>query len=437
MESLYLIELGAACILLVLSAFFSGSETALFAVPRFRLDGMRDSEDRRARRVAQLLSRPNHLLVAILVGNLIVNIALTEILGYRIGQWCTERQWSEIAAYLFATGVMTILLLSLGEITPKVIAVQNPEPISLWLAGPIALFYRLISPVQHVLEVVVGTAIAAMRIFHLQADPFVTEEDVITALDMGERQGVVEREERRMIQSIFEFSDIQVEQIMVPRPDMVVIPVESTRRAALETVNTSGYSRIPVYDKSVDHVVGLLYGKDLLASVERDDLESPVEPLLRQPYFIPPTKRVRELAAELRRRKTHMAIVVDEYGGTAGLITLEDVLEEVLGEIEDERDQPEQMVQRLDETTLLLDARIELDEVESLLGAELPEHEHNTLGGLVMELLGHVPTGGERTQCCNAVLVVDEVRGRRIRRVRIELPETQATADEVEDDSAP
>jgi len=433
MGTLYLIEMVGAVVLLGLSAFFSGSETALFAVPRFRIEAMRDHRDPRARRVARLLARPNHLLVAILVGNLAVNVVLTEILGYRIAEWCVQRRLSDIAAYVIATGAMTTLLLLFGEVTPKIIAVQNAERISLWIAWPVAMFCRAIRPVQYVLEIITRAALAVMRLFRLQADPFVTEEDVITALGIGEEQGVVEREERRMIQSIFEFSDIQVEQIMVPRPDMVIISIEATRRHALETVNRSGFSRMPVYDKSVDDVVGVLYGKDLLPFVDRSDLDGPIEPILRPAYFVPPTKHVHELAAELRRRKTHMAIVVDEYGGTAGLITLEDVLEEVIGEIEDESDVPEQMVRRLDDRTFLVDARLELDELEELLGAELPQHEHNTLGGLVMELLGHVPSGGEKTECSGATMVVEEVRGRRVRRVRIEMP-VGKTADELAED---
>jgi len=424
-ESLFWIELAAAAGLLVLSAFFSGSETALFAVPRFRIETMRERPGDRSRRVAKLLERPNHLLIALLVGNLVVNIAVTEILGYRLGLWCTERQWSELASYVFATAVMTSILLLFGEIAPKVVAVQNAERVSMWVAWPVDLFCRVIQPVQRVLEVVTRGALAAMRVFRLKADPFVTEQDVITALGMGEEHGVVEREERRMIQSIFEFSDIQVEQIMVPRPDMVTVSLAATRRAALDTVNRWGYSRIPVYDESIDHVVGILYGKDLLPFVERDDLDGPLDPVLRPAYFVPPTKRVPELAAELRRRKTHMAIVVDEYGGTAGLITLEDVLEEVLGEIEDERDVPEQMVERIDERMMLVDARLELDELEEMLGAELPEHEHNTLGGLVMELLGHVPADGDKIECCGATCIVEEVRGRRVSRVRIVLPESE------------
>ena len=408
-------------LLLACSAFFSGSETALFAVPRFRIEAMREHRDPRARRVARLLSRPNHLLVAILVGNLAVNVVLTEILGYRIAEWCVQRRLSEMVAYLIATGAMTTLLLLFGEVTPKIIAVQNAERISLWIAGPIALFCRAIRPIQYLLEMITGVALAVMRLFRLQADPFVTEKDVITALGIGEEQGVVEREERRMIQSIFEFSDIQVEQIMVPRPDMVILPVDATCRQALATVNRSGFSRIPVYNQSIDDVVGVLYGKDLLPFVNRNDLDGPVEPILRPPYFVPPTKHVHELAAELRRRKTHIAVVVDEYGGTAGLITLEDVIEEIIGEIEDESDVPEQMVEKLDDRTFLVDARLELDELEELLGTDLPKHENNTVGGLVMELLGHVPTGGEATECGGAMMVVEEVRGRRVRRVRIEM----------------
>lgn len=436
MDALYVIELVAAAVLIALSAFFSGSETALFAVPRFRIEAMRVHRDPRARRVARLLSRPNHLLVAILVGNLAVNVVLTEILGYRIVEWCVQRRLSEMAAYLIATGAMTTLLLLFGEVTPKVLAVQNAERVSLWIARPVALFCRAVRPVQYVLEMITSAALAVMRLFRLQADPFVTEKDVITALGIGEEQGVVEREERRMVQSIFEFSDTQVEQIMVPRPDMVILPLEATRRQALATVNLSGFSRIPVYDQSIDDVVGVLYGKDLLPFVNRNDLDGPVEPILRPAYFVPPTKHVHELAAELRRRRTHMAVVVDEYGGTAGLITLEDVLEEVIGEIEDESDVPEQMVRKVDDRTFLVDARLELDELEELLGTELPEHENNTLGGLVIELLGHVPTGGETTECGGARMVVDEVRGRRVRRVRIEMPEGLPPDESGEDETS-
>lgn len=423
MDELFIwFELAAAGILLAFSAFFSGSETALFAIPRLRVDGLREQKDRRGRLVAKLLARPNRLLIAILVGNLVVNVALTGILGERIRQWCMDMQWTNVSAYLFATAVMTGILLIFGEITPKVIAVQNAERMGLVVARPVAFFCALVRPAQSMLEVITRWALAVMRILKLRPDHIVTETHVLTALSIGERYGVVEREERRMIQSVLEFSDTQTEHIMIPRPDMVTLPLSATRRNALDTINITGYSRIPVCDESVDNVIGIVYGKDLLPFVAKNELDAPVRPILRQPYFVPPTKRVADLATELRRRKTHMAIVVDEYGGTAGLITLEDVLEEIVGEIDDESDGRRQMVRRIDECTIVADGRLELSELEDLLGTEVPQHEHNTLAGLLMEFLGHVPVGGEETTFGDTTLIVEEVRNRRVRFVRIVSP---------------
>ncbi len=423
-EYIMWIEYVAAVVLLVLSAFFSGSETALFAIPRLRLDALREGDSTAGRCAANLLARPNRLLIALLVGNLLVNVGVTEILGYRISRWCVERQWTEIGGYMFATGLMTAVLLVFGEITPKIIAVQNAERIGLLVARPISLFCEIIKPVQGILEVVTRAALAVMRVFRLRPDPFVTETHVLTALSLGEQYGVVEREERRMIQSVLDFTEIQAEHIMVPRPDMVTLPASATLADALETVNRTGYSRIPVYNDSVDDIAGIMYGKDLLPFLAKNDMGESVSSILRQPYFIPPTKLISELATELRHRKTHMAVVVDEYGGTAGLITLEDVLEEVVGEIEDETDVRRQMVHRVDDRTLLVDGRFELAELENLLGVEVPHHEHNTLAGLLMELLGHVPKEGEEVEFCDAVFVVEEVRARRVRCVRIVLAET-------------
>lgn len=259
-----------------------------------------------------------------------------------------------------------------------------------------------------------------------RAIPVIDEAELRTLVDAGEEGGAIEATEKEMIVSIFELHDTVVGEIMVPRPDMVAIPVTASLSEALNVILQAGYSRIPVYEGTIDHIVGVLYAKDLLRLLRDGIREASLKELLRPPYFVPEGKRIVDLLREMQQRKVHMAIVVDEYGGVAGLVTIEDILEEIVGEIQDEFDRSEEpLVLPVDEHTYLFDGRVDLDEVQELLGVTLHAEGADTLAGYVYERLGHIPAAGETFMEEGLEFRVEEVLGRRIRKIRVRRLEPQ------------
>jgi CBS domain containing-hemolysin-like protein len=258
-----------------------------------------------------------------------------------------------------------------------------------------------------------------------RAAPLVDEAGLRTLVDAGEEGGAIEATEKEMIVSIFELHDTVVGEIMVPRPDMVAIPVTASLSEALNVILQAGYSRIPVYEGTIDHIVGVLYAKDLLRLLRDGIREASLRELLRPPYFVPEGKRIVDLLREMQQRRVHMAIVVDEYGGVAGLVTIEDILEEIVGEIQDEFDRSEEpLVLPLDERTYLFDGRVDLEEAERVLGVSLPSEGADTLAGYVYERLGRIPAAGEVFTDQGLEFRVEEVLGRRIRKLRVRRLET-------------
>jgi CBS domain containing-hemolysin-like protein len=251
----------------------------------------------------------------------------------------------------------------------------------------------------------------------------ITEEEIKTLVDVGEEKGVIEQDEREMIYSIFEFRDRVVREVMVPRIDIVAVDVSTSMVEALDVIMQAGYSRIPVYDDNIDRVLGLLYAKDLLHYLRHGQTDVPLQDVLREPYFIPETNKVDELLPDLQRRKVHVAIVVDEYGGVAGLVTIEDLLEEIVGEIQDEYDAEEPLVEALGDGAYVFDARIPLDDVNKRMGIELASSVADTLGGYVYEQLGQVPSVNAQIAGADVEITVMSVSGRRIKRVRV-VPQT-------------
>jgi CBS domain containing-hemolysin-like protein len=247
----------------------------------------------------------------------------------------------------------------------------------------------------------------------------VTEAEILTLLSIGEKEGVLEKQEREMITGVLEFTDATVAEVMVPRVDMVAAECGKTVEEMVTFAEEAGHSRIPVYRETVDNIVGVLYTKDLLKGIAEGKEQEKVEGLLREAYFVPENKRLVDLLKEFQKKRMHLALVVDEYGGTSGLVTLEDLLEEIVGEIRDEYDTEEPLFRRIDAQTLRVDARIGLEELSELLGTELPEGEYQTLGGLVMDLAGRVPKEGESVRYGHLEFVVEKVLRRRILNVKI------------------
>ena len=326
------------------------------------------------------------------------------------------------AVLLAAVGGAVLLYVG-AEVAPKTVALQRAESAALSLAPVVAPLARVFGPVAGVL-IRVGNAIAPGR--GLEAGPFVTEDQLRAMIDAAESDEVIESSERAMIHSIFELGDTMVREIMVPRPDMVMVSVEESLHKVLDVILEAGHSRIPVYRDSRDQIVGLLYAKDALRRLHAGgDEEGPWGDLLRPAHFVPELKPVDALLRELQAKKIHLAVVVDEYGTTAGLVTIEDILEEIVGEIVDEYDLEESLVEPLTDRRWRVDARLPIDELSELVDKELPAEEWDTVGGLLFGLLGHVAMPGEQAAVDGVRLTAERVEGRRIAKVLVDQLQTE------------
>lgn len=414
-------QLVLSAALLLLLAFLWGAETALFAANRFTLQVLRDKGHRRARLALDLFQRPAQLLSTVLISNNIVNTALVVVATTgMVAVLGSER--GPLAAFAFATFALIVV-----EIVSKSVAAHHADRVALVVARPVHWVSVVLSPIIRVLSFVTNLI---SRPFggHVQRDaPMVTSEEIQTLVRIGEEQGVLEEDERDMIHSIFEFGDTIVREVMVPRIDMVSIEADEPVEAVLEVIRSQGHSRVPVYDDTVDHIVGLVHVKDLLSGFRQGTLSGRVRDYARRAHFVPETKRLDELFREMRRRKIHMAIAVDEYGGTAGLVTIEDVLEEIVGPIQDEYDAEEPLIHILNDRVAMVDGSVNLDEVNTTLRIALPTDQVDTMGGFVTSLLGHVPVQGDRTSHDGLEFVVERVDGHRITHVKITRAEPAIT----------
>jgi CBS domain containing-hemolysin-like protein len=405
-------------ILLSLSFFFSGSETALFSLPRVAVERLKQSSPA-GRRVADLLYQPNRLLVTILFGNLAVNIVISEIIGVWSLRIFDPLPYSDYLGSLVAIMFTTIMLLLLAEIAPKTLAINNAERFSLGVATPLKAFSRAVYPL---LSVILLSTDSILRLFGVrkgETDSVVTEEELKTLVTMSEEEGVLESRERLMIHRIIEFGDTLVRDVFVPRTDMVRVKHDTTVEQLTATMKESGHSRFPVYGKTVDDIRGIVYAKDFFPYFWRGQTNIPISRFIRPAYYVPETKKVRDLLREFQSGRLHMAMVVGEYGGTKGLVTLEDLIEEVVGEIFDEYDIRESVIERLDGGALRVDARLRLDDLAEVLGAGVRAAECDTVGGLIYELLERVPAPDEWVEHAGFKFLVEKMEDRRISAVHI------------------
>jgi len=415
--------------LVACSAFLAVARTALMNVDRSRLRELAEDGDKAAILAGAVVEDSSRFLVTLEVSQVVagfVAVALAVWAGVPwVISWLPAEQGGWLARYANVTAliltllVFSVLLLLFGWLVPQSLALRHAESLALRLAVPIRWFVWAMSPVVGTL-VRLGNGLGQLLGGSpIGSAPMITEEAIKTLVDAGEERGVIEEDEKEMIYSVFEFGDTVVREVMVPRIDIVAVEVATPMLEALDTVMQTGYSRLPVYEETIDNIVGLLYAKDLLPYLRDGQAEVPLRDLLRSPYFIPETKKVDELLPDLQRRKVHVAIVVDEYGGVAGLVTIEDLLEEIVGEIQDEYDSEEPMVEVGEDGELIFDARTPLDDVNKLAGTDLVSDVADTLGGYVYEKLGRVPLVNDQIVDEDAEITVVSVSGRRIRRVRV------------------
>jgi len=421
-------ELLLLALLIVLNAFFAATETALVSARRSRLRQLATEGVRWADLVEKLAEDSRPLLTTVYLGNVLVRLTTAAsavlFLVPPVSEWFA--QISAIAsiatsvAVIFVIVVLTFVVLVFGELLPKSLALRDPEGVALRVAPIFRVVFWLLSPVVKVLMVMSRLAESLSGGDHPGVGvPSVTEEEIKTMVDAGEEEGAIEEDEKEMIFSIFELGDTLAREIMVPRIDVTALDATTHLDEAIGVVLDKGFSRIPVYKGTIDNVIGLLYARDLLRQLREGATEVGLKALLRPAYFVPESKELDELLQELQKKKIHMAVVVDEYGGMAGVVTIEDILEEIVGEIQDEYDSEEPFAQLVSATEAICNARIDLDDVNKLLGVNLPTDEADTLGGLIYNELGKVPVVGDKVQVDSLSIEVMSVVGRRIKMVRL------------------
>ncbi len=425
--SVVMIEGIILLILLILSGFFSGSETALMSVNKLEIRHLKQEGNKKAAVVDKLLSSPDKLLVTILVGNNLVNIAASSIA-------------TALATDMFgnkgvglAIGTVTLFVLIFGEITPKSFANKEAERFSMGVAPYIELFSFILAPIIKGLTWVTSFVMKRIGSNSKGVKPFISEEEIIRFLTVGEQEGIIETDEKQMINSIFEFDDIIVKEIMVPRIHMSCIEINDQLDELIDLIINLGFSRIPVYNDTVDNIVGVVYAKDLLPLLKKDDYGVDIQKIMRPAYYIPETKKIDNLLSEFRKEKIHMAIILDEYGGTSGLVTIEDLLEEIVGDIQDEYDEEENWIKIIDEHEIVIDGRVDIDEINELLNINLPEEDYETISGFILSMLGYVPDDGEAIEFENLHITVEKVIRRRISKVRIKRVNTEEMVEREEE----
>jgi CBS domain containing-hemolysin-like protein len=406
------------------AAMLAAAETSLTRMSRARAMHLREEQRRGAAQLLNLVEQPARFLNLVLLLLLVVQFTATALFTSVMDRIVGGGLGVAIAAL-----VMTLITFIFAEVAPKTYAVQHTDRAALAIAPFIYVLTRLpvLGPLTRLL-ISIGNVVTPGK--GLKSGPFVSEDEIKAMVDEAERDEVIEEEEREMIHSVFEFGDTILREVMVPRPDMVAVPRETSLQEVLELILRSGFSRIPVYDGTIDEVVGLAYAKDVLRRLHDGQADKPLTDILRPAQFMPESMRAAECLREMRRRKSHMVIVIDEYGGTSGLVTLEDLLEEIVGEIADEYDSEEPNIEPLPDGDYRVNARLDVDEVNELLEVQLPSTEWDSIGGLLFNLVGGVPREGQEVEFQGLRLRAERVQGRRIGRVRIHrLPPPEEAED--------
>jgi putative hemolysin len=404
---------GIVCLVL-LAGLFAASEAALLALSRLRI--LQRDRNGKTDSLIHLLDDRNSFLTTILVGNTIVLLTAQSLATWaaiELGVW---------RPVLTAAVVMTLVLLIAGEIVPKMVVVQDAAAWASRLNKFLAIMCAVLRPITWT---IITCTSWVLRLFGGRPErggPYVTEDDIRTLVNVGEKQGVLEEEEKEMIHSIFEFGDTVAREVMTPRTDMVCANAADPVKHGVEIVAREGYSKLPVFEGNIDHIVGVVHDRELLVYVSRGEVETPLRILMRPVKAIPENKKIDELLREMQAEHVSVAIVVDEYGGTAGLVTMEDLLEEIVGEIMDEYDVEERPpeITPAGPNEYIIDARMNIDDVNERLGLRLPTEDFESIGGYTFGLFGRVPVPGEQVVIDGGVvLVVEKTAGRRLLSVRI------------------
>jgi len=398
-------------LLLIFSAFFSGSETALFSLSNFQKKRIHSKDPKTAETINTLLSSPRRTLATILIGNMLVNIAATSAATVVAISYLGENGVG------ISIVVMTLLLLVIGEVTPKSYAISKPEHFSSFCSKPLHIFGKIVWPLRHILRVVSDMFIS---IFSTKREnkPYVTENELKALMTISKREGIIDDEEEEMIHSIFDMGEIGVDEIMTPRIDIIGCKNTATGGELVSIMRKSKHTKIPIYEKDMDHIIGVVYTREFMLGEKESFSEN-----IKKPLYIPETERIDDLLIKFQTEKVYIAVVLDEFGGTAGLVTLEDVLEEIVGEIKDEYDREPTLINKEEDGSYTILGKAAIRDVNDELGIDLPMEEVTTINGLVLLLFGCVPKPGKHIRIKGVGFRVLEVKDNMVKKVRVTIPQ--------------
>lgn len=400
-------------ILLIGSGFFSASETALMSLSKIRIRHLQEEGVKGAKLVATLTENPNNLLSSILIGNNVVNIAATSI---------STSLFMDIlgaSGVPVATAVMTVLVLIFGEITPKTIAANKSEKVAIAVSKPIQLIIVILKPIVWIFNGITWVIFKVLGVENKGAQPYITEEELKTMVNVSHEEGVLEMEEREIINNVFQFGDMQAKEAMVQRLDMVSIDVNDSYEDIIKIFKNEQFSRMPVYEESVDDIIGILNIKDIIFLSDEDIKSFDVRKYLREAFVTYEFKRIAQLLEEMKKEKSQMAIVLDEYGGTAGLVTIEDLVEVIVGDIEDEYDEEDEEIQVIKEDEYIIDGSAKITDVNDLIGVKLESEEFDSIGGYIIGHLNRFPEENEVIEVNNIKFHIESIDKNRIKKVRV------------------
>ena len=425
-----ILELGLIVVLVFLNGIFSATEIALVTIRRSRLQQLVDEGNRSAVRVQRLKENPGRFLAVIQIGITFLGFLASAFAAVSLVDGAADffRQFGPIAnaasgiALVVVTILLTLFTIVFGELVPKQIGLAHAERVAIATSRLMEFLGSVFGPLVSGLTLVTRYVSRLFRA-DVPADERISSEELRLIIEQGGEQGILEAEEEQMIQSVIELGNQRVHEVMVPRIAMVTLPVDATISDAIDTIVAEGHSRIPVYEMSIDEIIGIVYAKDLLPFLKAGSPEPPpMRSLLRTPVFVPESMTVDDLLHELQRRKVHIAIVLDEYGGTAGLVTIEDLIEEIVGEIQDEYDEEEPMIVRLTDDEARVDGRAAVDDLAEIFDMQVPledEDEYDTVGGLIYHRIGGVPKPGDQVAVDGLTLTVESTDGRRVSKVLV------------------
>lgn len=410
-----LIEIILLVVLLMASSFFSASETALMSIGKIKVRHMENDGVKGAKLISSLLEDSNTLLTSILIGNNIVNIAATSISTSLF----VNKLGSQGVA--IATALMTVLILVIGEITPKTIAANIPEKTSLLVSKAIKVVVTILKPVVFIFNIITKIIFKLLGVEDNGVKPFITEEELKTMVNVSHEEGLLEMEEREIINNVFEFGDMQAKEAMVQRLDIISVDIEDSYEEIIELFKTEKLSRLPVYQDTIDDVIGILNIKDIIFLSEEQISNFDVRKYIREPFFTYEFKKITQLLEEMKKEKSHMSIVIDEYGGTAGLITVEDLIEVIVGDIEDEYDEDEDEIEVISSNEFLVEGSTRITDVNEVLNINLESDEFDSIGGYIIGYIKHIPEENEVIEVDGVKFNIELVEKNRIKKIRIQL----------------